>query len=55
MEASRDVNQVHVVAIWRPSVEWQHSGVEASWVWAVLLPEAIRGVAARMDVTLYTN
>ena len=32
MEASRAVSQVRVVAIWRPSVEWQRGGVEVSWV-----------------------
>jgi hypothetical protein len=50
MEASRAVSQVRVAAIWRPSVEWQRGGVEVSWVWVVLLREAIRGVAAWMDV-----
>jgi hypothetical protein len=50
IEASRAVSQVRVVAIWRPSAEWQHGGVEASWVRVVLLREAIHGVAARIDV-----
>ena len=34
----------------KPSVEWQHRGVEASRVRMALLREAIRGVATRVDV-----
>ena len=49
-EASRVVGQVRVVAICRHSVDWQRRGMEASWVWVALLREAIREVAARMDV-----
>jgi hypothetical protein len=49
-EASCAVNQIRVVAIWRPSVEWQRGGVEVGCIRVVLLREAIRGVAAWMDV-----
>jgi hypothetical protein len=41
------------VAVCRLSAESQRRGVEASWVRVVLLREAIRGVAAWMDVEAY--
>jgi hypothetical protein len=52
MDVSCAVSQVRLVAVWRPSVEWQRRGVEARWVQVVLLPETTRGEAARMYVGL---
>ena len=50
METSRVVSHVRVEAIGWPYVEWQHQGVVASRVRMALHCEAIRRVAARMDV-----